>query len=86
LFTISVLDAVSFTKDKARLTNPKTQYLVDSFSVVPDFILYGTFVLLLSTALQLYGMYRQIQALCAVMQQCLVLWWSVCISSLLEVT
>jgi hypothetical protein len=68
-----VLDAVSFTKDKARLTNPKTQYLVDSFSVVPDFILYGTFVLLLSTALQLYGMYRQIQALCAVMQQCLVL-------------
>jgi len=71
--TISVLDAMSFTKDKARLTHSEAQYLVDSLSMMLQFILYGRFLLLLSTALQLYGMYRQIRALCAVKQPCLVL-------------
>jgi len=73
LFTISVLDAMSFTKDKARLTHSEAQYLADSLSLMLQFIFYGTFLLLLSAALQLYGMYQQIGALCAVKQPCLVL-------------
>ena len=48
---------MSFTKDKARLTRSEAQYLMDSLFVMPQFIFFGTFLLLLSTALQLYGMY-----------------------------
>ena len=57
LFIITVLDAIPSAKDKARLTHSEAQYLVDSLFVMLQFIFYGTFLLLLSTALQLYVRY-----------------------------